>query len=293
MDTLKARPNRAPRIAETVIPTVVVGTQAVSTKDLKGTKDANGFYPYLMMPTDLTSFEGSTAIPQLDCAMFNSCVLILVGDDYFVDEGFVDASESTPAGLDSLTFAPRVADTADAGKVDVAGREAAKQNGMSITGQMSSWDADGGMEGGHDPVVVRVSATDLGGRSSMAASFNVIVNEAPKVKKALESLTAKVGTNRTIDLSDFFEDTESNALSYTVGLKSSDNGVATAELNPANDMMSSLIITPKYQGTTTITVRATEAVDSNGPERDGDDHFDHDGLGQWVEQTFTVTVSQP
>ena len=289
------RANRAPTVnTEQAIPTVVVGTQSVSTKDLKGTKDADtGFFPYLMMPTDLTMFEGSNNIPQLDCPMFNSCVLVLVGDSYFVDEGFAAANETDGAdGLDNLTFLPRVDDSKEEGNVDVAGRDAAKQNGVSITGQMSSWKTTIGADGGaHDPIVIKVSATDLGRLSSKAASFNVLVNEAPKVKKTLANLLAKVGTPIEIDLSDFFVDTEGNALAYSAGLKSSDSAVATALLKDQEPTI--VVITPKYQGPTTITVRATEAVDDNGASADGDDFFDHDGLGQWIEQTFTVTVSLP
>ena len=289
----KVRANQAPRVnTSEAIPTVVVGTQSVSTKDLKGTKDASGFFPYLMMPTDLTRFEGSNNIAQLDCPMFNSCVLVLVGDSYFVDEGFTAADEGEMAeGLDNLTFLPRVDDSKEEGSVDVAGREAAKQNGVSITGRMSSWKSTVGQDGGaHDPIVIKVSATDLGALSSMAASFNVLVNEAPKVKKTLANLPAKVGTNLEIDLSDFFVDTEVNTLTYSAGLKSSDDGVATAVLKEGD--LDILVITPKYPGPTTITVRATEAVDNDGASPDGV-FFDHDGLGQWIEQTFTVTVSLP
>ena len=300
--TFIIRPNRAPRVNpnETpIIPTLVIGTQEASTKDLEGDKSADGFYPYLAALDDQTDTQYTTAhwaFPPVDCSMFNMCVQALVRAAYFVDEGF-DSTGAATRG--NLTFTGVVNDSKEAASLAVADRDAEGQNGLMFTGLKSSWDKDGGADGdgAHNAVEVRVTATDGGGLTSDSATFNVIVNAGPKVKATVGNDAIKIGMPAVIKLGAmggadfFFEDAENNTLTYTAGTKSSIVGTATVTVDDSVDPKT-LTITGNVPGTVEVTLRATEALDADGDVTVDGDGFEHDGLGQWAQQTFTVTVSR-
>ncbi len=114
---------------------------------------------------------------------------------------------------------------------------------------------------------ITVTATDRAGQTA-EQTFTVTVNATPTTVGTIDDITDLVenGTPRNADVATNFSDTD--ALAFTVA--SGDNAIATVTV-----MGSVVTITPVAVGTATITVTATDTA------------------GQTVEQTFSVSVTNP
>ena len=134
-------------------------------------------------------------------------------------------------------------------------------------------------------IVVRATDADADGLY-VDKDLIVTVDGAPTIKTMFKS-PVEVSQGEKMDFIQdvvgFFEDVESdleisdlvetsNGDFNGTDAKSSDSNIATASIDGGH-----LDLVAKNAGTATITVRATEASDG-------------DGLGQWVEQSFTVVV---
>ena len=127
---------------------------------------------------------------------------------------------------------------------------------------------------GTGATTVRVTATDPGGLSvsqSFAATVTPPPNRPPEPVGTLAPVT--IGVNEaavTVDVSTAFRDPDGDALTYAAS--SSAPGIASVVVSG-----SAVIVTPVAEGTTTVTVTATDTGGSNTP----------------ATQTFAVTVSPP
>jgi hypothetical protein len=148
---------------------------------------------------------------------------------------------------------------------------------VTVTGMTSTYKA--GM--GHTSIPVRVRATD-GGSLYIERDMLVNVDGVPTVKDP------SISTSRTFKdagaaealvraVLGYFDDAESGVEVESV--KSSNENVATVEEQNAD-----IMITPKNPGPTTITIRVAETTTNNNDPK-------VDGLGQWVEATISVTVT--
>ncbi len=115
---------------------------------------------------------------------------------------------------------------------------------------------------------ITVTATDTAGQT-VEQTFSVsVTNPAPTATGTIDNITDLMenGTPQTVEVATHFSDTD--ALTFTVA--SDNTAIATVTV-----MGSVVTITPKARGTATITVIATDIA------------------GQTVEQTFSVSVTNP
>ena len=115
---------------------------------------------------------------------------------------------------------------------------------------------------------ITVTATDTAGQTVEQTFSVTVINPVPTATDAIDNITDLVenGRPQTVEVATHFSDTD--ALTFTVA--SDNTAIATVTV-----MDSVVTITPKARGTATITVIATDIA------------------GQTVEQTFSVTVTNP
>ncbi len=116
---------------------------------------------------------------------------------------------------------------------------------------------------------ITVTATDSAGQTATQTFTVSVINPAPRSQGTIANITDLVanGNTQTVDVADKFSDTDD----LTFSARSNDINIATVGV--AND--SEVTVTPVAAGTTTITVTATDIA------------------GQTVEQTFSVSVTNP
>ena len=257
---LRNRPPVASDDSGADLPALVVGTQAAadSARDDKNAAGVLG---------DLTEDDPDNA----RCAMFNAC------------------SVTPTNGIDRAAIGMNFADDMDDLKFSGTSKSSAvslsnDMKTVTVTGRTSTWNSKTDT---HDSIVVRVRATD-GGDLWIERNMEVMVDGAPTVKSQFPSLTFKAGGEAVVlvrAVVGYFQDSESE-LDIHETVKSSDTNVATAARGgTGQDDENDVMITPKNPGTTTITIRVVESSDTPVAPKIA-------GLGQWVEQTVSVTVTQ-
>ena len=199
------------------------------------------------------------------CAKIHECVL-----DVFKDDGDITVTVVSMTRND-------LTDTSKVGS-------SAKDNDVTLTGMMSTWDKDktdsqGDSAPGDVPVTVKLKATDKGGQS-LEASVLVAVNGPPTLSKGASDIgrsgKVKVGekVSLTTDAAGLFTDLETDARTLT--LKSSNALVATAEIPDSGATSGHLEVSGIAAGPATITLTATSTTA---------------GMFQTAKMEFTVTVT--
>jgi hypothetical protein len=254
---LRNRPPVASDETDAAFEILNVGTQAAADSARDG-KDADG--------------AAEDPVPNPLCAMFNACK--------------VTPSSELGRASTNMNFADDMADL----KFSATSKSSAvsltnDMKTVTVTGVSSTWNAKKAGGAGHDSIIVRVRATD-GGSLWIERDMEVTVDGAPTVKEQIPSLTFKAGATDQVLVTavrGYFQDAES-ALQIVAlgaeGLRSSNENVATVTIDTDD-----IDITPKNPGTTTITIRVAETTSGAQTPR-------VNGLGQWVEQTVSVTVTQ-
>ena len=281
---IKVRANKKPTVGSGGTTMFRVGTQSAATK-----KDG------ALIATADTSLVPATLIftHPFDCDMFNSCRINfasnVAGDakaPYFDDDGYGAAPDS----LDALEYSATVDVVADAAKVTLATSNVKNKNGISITGLVSTATA-AGVNVATEAIPIRVKATDANGLYVDDLLIMVNVDAQPVVEAAIPDTLVDLseeftGTEaKTFDIAGvegFFKDPDGVADGLTIRSKSSNVRVAT--VTPGTIPGDLTITITGNVGYSDITVRATEPVAS--------DRATTTGIGQWVEQTFRVTVQR-
>lgn len=149
---------------------------------------------------------------------------------------------------------------------------------IGIEGRKSTWVVPDSGTPAHVPTVVRVKATDANGLW-VERDIPVTVDSAPKLNKDFrfpDSYEFDAGDSTGIiaaNLGDYFDDTETADSALTYSVKSSNHAVLEPPADGTVDTVLAAIAVG--QGTATITVRATDIH------------------GQYVEDSFTITVTAP
>ena len=200
----------------------------------------------------------------------NECVYPIADEDF---------ADTNPTGRPTLTYS---AESTDSRLTATVSGGTIKLVASGNTWNKDKKDLDGDAAPGHDPITVNAVATDEGGLSTKSmALLSVTVNARPTNSRSFENKTYskadETARTRRIadDLDNYFSDLEENELAYTA--KSSDTGIVTV---PGGAIPGDFDVTLAENGTATVTVRATESAS-------GSDN----GIGQWVEATFTVKVT--
>ena len=190
----------------------------------------------------------------LSCEKFNECVLTL-----FRDDGDIELSVESD---DDTKFSW----SAEDGK-------------LTLTGLVSTWNASATPDPAHAPVEVDVTATDDDGEER-TLSFMLRVDAPPTVKDSASDLSTDVeftmGQTTGLTLiaptaaAALFEDTEGS----TIEASYSSSNTSIIAVNDQG------VVAPAGRGNAVITVKGTTG--------DGDD--DTDGLGQFAEIKYNVTV---
>jgi hypothetical protein len=265
--------NRAPGASEedTAAFTLRVGTQ--NAED--AVRKAAGQNP------KCATFDVCAATPSVSADSTSETV-------QFTDDLAADAAGAAIAGASpALTFeVVRVSQDADAVSVTTDGKA------IMVTGKVAT--NNGNAKDDDDPVtLIVVRAVDSNGMYT-DRDLTVTVDGRPTVKTMLQSKYTipqfSQGTTKGIltinNIASFFSDVESGIEIHDVDSDASDTQVMTADSNIATAVVSgdNLVVTAENIGTTTVTVRAVESDETN--QQDGLVV----GLGQWVEQSFTVEV---
>jgi hypothetical protein len=253
---LRNRPPAASDDTGAAFDTLNVGTQAAADS-ARDDKDADG----------AAEEDPANAV----CAMFNACK--------------VTPSSELGRASTNMNFADDMADL----KFSATSKSSAvsltnDMKTVTVTGVSSTWNAKKAGGAGHDSIIVRVRATD-GGSLWIERDMEVTVDGAPTVKEQIPSLTFKAGATDQVLVTavrGYFQDAESALVIVDDSLKSSNENVAIVTVS---DDDADIDITPKNPGTTTITIRVAETTSGAQTPR-------VNGLGQWVEQTVSVTVTQ-
>jgi hypothetical protein len=253
---LRNRPPVASDETDAAFEILNVGTQAAADSARDG-KDADG--------------AAEDPVPNPLCAMFNACK--------------VTPSSELGRASTNMNFADDMADL----KFSATSKSSAvsltnDMKTVTVTGVSSTWNAKKAGGAGHDSIIVRVRATD-GGSLWIERDMEVTVDGAPTVKEQIPSLTFKAGATDQVLVTavrGYFQDAESALVIVDDSLKSSNENVAIVTVS---DDDADIDITPKNPGTTTITIRVAETTSGAQTPR-------VNGLGQWVEQTVSVTVTQ-
>ena len=256
---LRNRPPTASEDTNAAFDTLNVGTQAAADS-ARDDKDADG----------ATMEDPDNAV----CAMFNACK--------------VKPSSELGRAIANMNFADDMADL----KFSATSKSSAvsltdDMKTVTVTGVTSTWNAKKVGSAGHDSIIVRVRATD-GGDLWIERDMEVTVDGAPTVKEQIPSLTFKAGATEQVlvrAVVGYFQDAESTLQIVPLGaegLRSSNKNAATVTVDGDD-----IDIMPLNPGTTTITIRVAEVTTGLDPN-DGRVN----GLGQWVEQTVRVTVTQ-
>ena len=221
--------------------------------------------------TALAVFDDSSGVwdnENFRCTHYNTCEFKLAG--FFMDD----------EGDSNLTFSAKAKKPSEAKHLSFTSID----GGIMIVG-MEATINDPATTPDESSIVISVIATDPNGLT-YDRDFTVAVEARPTVKVALPDFTIKkadIGENNMVDdyvvrgdlrLTD--EDDDFDALPITSKSTNltviGENGVVKATnaltLNLTGDV-----------GTATVTVRATEPVDGTA------------GIGQWVEDTIVVTVT--
>jgi hypothetical protein len=211
------------------------------------------------------------------CTNFNKCTVALT--ERYPDNTPTDKLKFTATPTDSDKFMVASVDT-----------------GISLTGAATTAKADGTNEAA-EVVEVTTNATDTGMLEIAAddrLKFNVNVDGQPEKVRDIADVVLErygplgvqyMGRAATAGLPAFFQDPEEKALTFTFSYD--DATIVNARLGTAFDH-DELGTTPEVSpielrslnvGTAVVTVRATEPPGGD------------DGIGQYVEGTFTVTVN--
>ena len=254
--------NRAPLAQGTLPTTFRIGVQPDTVRGDDGE-----------LITALAAFDDSNGVwdnENFRCTHYNTCEFKLAG--FFMDdEGdsnlTFSAKAKKPSEVKHLSF------TSIDGGIMIVGMEA-------TINDLDTEDVD------ESSIVISVIATDPGGLK-LERDLTVAVEARPTVKVALPDFTIKkadIGANnmvddyvvrgdlRLTDEDDDFSDGLTITSKSTNPTVIADDGVVKA----TNALTLTLI---GDAGTATVTVRATEPVDGTA------------GIGQWVEDTIVVTVT--
>ncbi len=249
--SITIRPNRAPRLVTGVTASdgvlaspneaYVLGTMSGDT-DIDTTNDE-----------DDPRVDGAAS-----CAMFNMCELTLFEDDG--ENDFVVMVTSGTSGKYSWAN--------DKGK-------------LVLTGLVSTWDPDEGANGAHDPVEVRVKATDNEGLASDTYTFTVTVDAPPALSENApgfaRSVEYELGTTGNTLITQagavlLFKDPE--GIAAVAAFDSSNEAVVT--IDPSTGA-----VTPVSRGNAVFTITGTTGEVNN---------TDTDGLGQSAKIEVSVTI---
>ena len=191
------------------------------------------------------------------------------------------------AALPHLTYR---AWSTDESKVDAW---VADDGRLYLAGKASTW-----ATAAHDPPVsIMAKATDGGGLESEEFELvTVRVHARPEVSDNIRDVSIPRSTTPASagvsDLANFFSDLDTEDVGLEFSAKSSDGdkvgimGTGDGEYKTIDGGAAFLV--GKELGTASITVRATEGLDGVNAHDDDDG-----GIGQWVDQEFTVTVTPP
>ena len=271
--------NRSPVVAETLSPLSLRVADGVATVDVSSAfEDPDGdalTYGVSSAATAVATVSVTGATVRVTPLSGGTTVVTVTATD--VDGSNTSATQQfevtvanrSPEAVGSLSpLTRRVAD--GAATVDVSGafRDPdldALTYGASSSNASVSRAAATGSTVRVTPVsagtaVVTVTATDMDGSNTSATrTFDVTVpeNAGPEAVGSLEDKALDLqGGALTVDVSGAFRDPDRDTLAY--GATSSDTTVATVSVSGSR-----VTLTPELQGTTTVTVTATERGGSN------------------------------
>ena len=222
------------------------------------------------------------------CPLANECMVTLL---------FIDADSTTTDGEEKLVFTGTSADIAKAEVVEVKTGADGVTAQVVLRGIASTWVADTDTtntdpnEPGHKRVKISVTAVDadglpalVGGNSPTANNvgegvINIAVDGAPVGSPIPDGSVSQANSTYVIaNLRPFFEDPEGEVLEYS--FKVADGKVASAAITDGSSSTPEKILTVSRiaQGSTMVTVTATEPDTADQPQ-------------QSVSVSFTVTAT--
>ena len=225
--------------------------------------------PPFEVGTQATAHDAAIEVTPdvLTCAAYNECTRTLQVDDV---DGNGEVSDDS-ADHDGIT----VSGTSESDAIEVS----TSADGKSLVVKGLKTTNDGDAQTIDDGATIEITVTD-GGDLTATGMIVVTVDAGPEVQAVLGDRTVDQGQTGVVlysNLDNFFNDPDAadDTLVYLVTVAEDD--VHIAEVDTTGGVGDDdVTIIPRNPGSATITVRATEGA--------------QDGLGQYVEQTFTLTV---